>query len=319
MKLTTRKLKQMIKQELNNLNENLDYKDVGSVLAVTPAIVLAGLGIYDIADQSMLDREQLIQDVQMLSVEEIQQNLENSEYFKNLNARKMGKNLYGQRSGVYDELGIDYTQSENPGADKPFQIEVQSEEMAEKIKNLSPEELDQLLNIRALQNVLRYDMPKSDSSPLSIDHRGPFKENKMKLTSKKLKQMIREAMGSYTESEQGLAKPERLAIKMTPYDMMPPMVKDTIDQVRAAGFDVGRRDGIYNHYRHAAITPLIYIVPEGEEPMTNNYIGTIRATGKIETRQIAPAALEELSDKINPEIDRQREEAFIAKHGSLPS
>ena len=138
----------------------------------------------------------------------------------------------------------------------------------------------------------------------------------MKLTTKKLKQMIREAMSSYIENEQGLAKSERLPIKMTPYDMMPPMVKDTIDQVRAAGFDVGRRDGLYNHNRHAAITPLIYIVPEGEEPMTDNYIGMIRATGKIELRKANPA-LEELSDKINPEIDRQREEAFIAKHGSL--
>ena len=59
-------------------------------------------------------------------------------------------------------------------------MKVQSKEMAEKIKNLSPEELDQLLNVRALQNVLRYEMPKSDSAPLSIDHSGPFKEAKVR-------------------------------------------------------------------------------------------------------------------------------------------
>lgn len=119
----------------------------------------------------------------------------------------------------------------------------------------------------------------------------------MKLTSKKLKQMIREAMGSYTESEQGVVKPSPLPIKMTPYDMMPPVVKSTINQVRAAGFDVGRKDGIYNHYEHIALTPLIYIVPKGQKPMTDNYVGMIRSNGRIDTRKDQPE-LERLDAEI---------------------
>ena len=276
MELTTKKLKQMIREELNKLNEDWDHKDVGLALAATPAIVLAGLGIYDIADQSMLDREQLIQDVQMLSVEEIQQNLENSEYFKNLNARRMRKKAAQNKSGFYDEFGIDHTQSSRPGDDESFQIEVQSKEMAEKIKNLSPEELDQLLNIRALQNVLRYDMPKPDSAPLSINHSGPFKESKdrMKLTSQKLKQMIRESLGESMG----------LPIRKISYDDLQGLdrLQDTIDLVRQSGFDVGDSEGLYSDKSHHITTPIIYIVARGQAPTYSTKLGQIDKKGDIE-------------------------------------
>ena len=270
MELTTKKLKQMIREELNKLNEDWDHKDVGLALAATPAIVLAGLGIYDIADQSMLDREQLIQDVQMLSVEEIQQN-----------ARRMRKKAAQNKSGFYDEFGIDHTQSSRPGDDESFQIEVQSKEMAEKIKNLSPEELDQLLNIRALQNVLRYDMPKPDSAPLSIDHSGPFKESKdrMKLTSQILKEMIRQEMSNMNEEES-----MGLPIRKISYDDLQGLdrLQDTIDLVRQSGFDVGDNEGLYADSYHRIDTPIIYIVAQGQAPTYSTKLGQIDKKGDIE-------------------------------------
>ena len=96
----------------------------------------------------------------------------------------------------------------------------------------------------------------------------------MKLTTRKLKQMILETINESME----------LSIKKISYDDLRGLdrLQDTIDLVRQAGFDVGDNEGLYADSYHRIDTPLIYIVAPGQAPTYTSKLGTIDKKGDIE-------------------------------------